>query len=341
MTTAPRVVFGAPMYNAAAHVEAAIGSLLAQTEPALRVLLIDDASTDGTVDLALAIAAGDDRVGVHRNAARVGMLENTRQAWTQARAAWPEAPFWALASDHDVWAPTWLEELLDALYRHPRAVLAYPRARRIDGDGQAIPCTESRLCQTVGQGDQWRRLRHAYRCMTAGDMIYGLFRAAALERVGPYKPVLVPDRLLLSELALVGEFVQVPQVLWERRFVGLAELERQRSAFWPDGAPAYARRVPWWVMHAVAVGWTTDGTRRPAGTRLRLGCELLRAGARLRTLRRLQQGRRRLGAALERPTRAAFAVPAFRRTVERGSLPIPGETQAVLQRLLAEWRAGS
>ena len=117
-----------------------------------------------------------------------------------------------------------------------------------------MPALNTWRCDTTGEPDPLRRLRRAYRCMVAGDMIYGLVRADALARVGTYRSVLVPDRLLLSELALLGEFVQVPRVLWERRFVGLADLERQKRAFWPDGAPA-STRAPWWVTHAALVGW--------------------------------------------------------------------------------------
>ena len=44
----PRVVFAAPTYNGGPHVEAALRSLLAQRVPRLRVVVVDDASADGT-----------------------------------------------------------------------------------------------------------------------------------------------------------------------------------------------------------------------------------------------------------------------------------------------------
>ena len=49
--------------------------------------------------------------------------------------------------------------------------------------------------------------------MSAGNMVYGLYRINALERAGVYRHVLVPDRLLFTELALYGQFRQVPQVM--------------------------------------------------------------------------------------------------------------------------------
>ena len=128
--------------------------------------------------------------------------------------------------------------------------------------------------------------------------------------------MLVPDRLLLSELALAGEFAQVERVLWHRRFAGLARLDRQRRAFWPEGrAPRYAR-LPWWLTHAGLVAWERAllgraGDRR-AGARLAL--ELLAAGARLRVVRRLQHAPAAARAAARGPRAGrAAALPAAAR----------------------------
>jgi hypothetical protein len=151
--------------------------------------------------------------------------------------------------------------------------------------------------------------------------------------------VLVPDRLLLSELALLGEFVQVPRVLWERRFVGLADLARQKRAFWPDGAPA-STWAPWWVTHAALVGWERGvlGRRGSRAAGARLALELLLAGARLRLRRRAQRVRLRVGGALEGPVRAACGLRPVRAVIRRRALPVPADTQLVLERLLAESR---
>jgi glycosyltransferase involved in cell wall biosynthesis len=325
-----RTVLTAPVYQGEAHLERAVRSLLAQTCADFRLLLVDDASSDGTVAVARALASEDARIEVHVNPTRLGMLGNTRRAWALARERHPDAEFVALASDHDVWAPNWLETLIATLDASPRAVLAYPLTARIDGAGEPIAGLRTWRCATTGEPDPYRRLRRAYRCMVAGDMIYGLMRADAFARVGTYRGVLVPDRLLLSQLALEGEFAQVPRVLWYRRFVGLADLDRQRRAFWPDGAPGYAR-LPWWITHAGLVA---------SERRFRLALELLAAGGRLRMLRRVQALRRAVGRRLEGPVRQALALRPVRTVVRRRWLPVPADTQAVLERLLEERRAG-
>jgi hypothetical protein len=323
-----RTVIAAPLYNHERHVETALRSLLAQSDADVALVLVDDGSTDRTRERARELAAEDDRVTLHVNDRRLGMLHNTRRAWHLSRALHPEAEFWALASDHDVWDELWLARLRTALEAREDAVLAYPLTRRIGDDGAPLRDVRTWRCDTTDVAEPRRRLRAAYRCMVAGDMIYGLFRAAALERVPFYRAVLVPDRLLLSELALLGTFVQVPEILWSRRYAGLADLDRQRRAFWPDGTPPSAARLPWWVVHAGVIA--REG-------RAAVAADLLAEAARLRARRRVQHLRRRAGRALEPAARWGLRRSArFRGAVAARTVPVPEDTRDVLQRLLED-----
>jgi len=295
----PRVVIAAPLFNKAGFLESATASLLAQTYRDFALLLIDDRSDDATGEIARAFAARDPRVEYHLNPDRLGMLGNTNRAFSLARERHPDAEFWALASDHDLWAPRWLETMVGLLDAHPEAVLAYPQTVRIDETGTPYDRGGKApwRAQTLGLGDPIARLRAVYRGMVAGDMIYGLFRARALDEMGRlYRPVLVPDRLLLSELALRGATVQAPEVLWQRRFRGLATLERQRTAFFLDDVPAYAR-LPWWAQHAGALAlayvWHVEGAPRIGrGAGALLCAEYLRLALVHRARRRLVRMRR-------------------------------------------------
>ena len=178
---------------------------------------------------------------------------------------------------------------------------------------------------TAGVADPAERVRRALRRMVSGDMVYGLFRASALDATGFYRPVLAPDRLLLGELARAGEFVQVPELLWARRYTGLAALERQRRAFWPDGDVPLRARLPWWLVHVGAAG-----RREGAGPALR---DWLPSLARFQVRARALRAR---DAALGPPVRAALRSPAVRRAAEERVLPAVRETRVVLERLLEE-----
>jgi glycosyltransferase involved in cell wall biosynthesis len=292
----PRVVIGVPVYGKAEYLEQAVRSLLGQTFADLRVVLIDDRSPDASEEIARAIAASDPRLEVHGNERRLGMLANTNRALSLARERHPGAEFWALGSDHDLWEPRWLERLVAALEADPRAVLATPFADRIDEHGRPYAATKPhREITTAGIDDPVRRLEVAFRDMAAGNMIYGLFRASALDAVGLYRPVLVPDRLFLSELALRGTFVAVPELLWHRRFRGLADLDRQRRAFFPEGVPAYAR-APWWLQHAgaLALAYGAGAAGRDAGVAGRDGLALAVRYARLALALRARRRRGRI-----------------------------------------------
>ena len=272
--SAPRVIVGAPLYNHAGELSVALESLLRQTYQDYVVLLVDDASTDDTATIARHYARADDRVSYYGNTRRLGMVGNWRRAFRLARTTYPEAEYFAWASDHDLWHPRWLEALVHALDTTPEVVLVYPLNRRIAADGQLTSKRPWRF-DTAGVTNRWRRFLLTIRHMSAGNMTYGLARVAAIERAGVFRHVLVPDRLLLTELALEGQFSQVREVLWYRRWYGkIFSLGRQRRAFFPEGRPLHAY-VPWWISHAVALGWILGirGDRRPTISR-RSGCAL-------------------------------------------------------------------
>lgn len=340
----PRVVVGIPAFNKARWLGEALESLLGQTQGDLALVVVDDGSQDETVAVVRGLAERDPRVQLHVNPARLGMLGNTNRALRLARELFPDAPYVALGSDHDVWDPRWLEALVALLDADPEVVLAYPLTRRIDEEGKEYPHQKPpwRL-DTRGMADGRARLRHAFRRMAAGDMIYGVFRAAALERIGSgYRPVLVPDRLLLSELALHGTFAQAPEVLWRRRFRGLATLERQRAAFFLDGAgePPWIR-LPWWLQHVGAIAWeygvrgtgAAMGLGRAAGARLAL--DYLDVSLRHRAWRRGRRVRQRVlrarNALLAPAVRVVLRSRAGRRLVQGVVLPALRVTEDVLE----------
>jgi hypothetical protein len=321
----PRVVIGAPLFEKARWLPEALDSLLAQTYRDFALLLIDDRSTDDTEAIARAAAARDSRVHLHVNERRLGMLGNTNRALSLARERFPDAELWALASDHDVWHPRFLEVMVGLLDAHPSAVLAFPLSRRIDEHGALYPNQKPppRL-DTRGIGDPRARVAHAFGRMAAGDMIYGLFRVAALpDRL--YRPVLVPDRLLLTQLALRGDLVQADEVLWHRRFRGLADLERQRRAFFLDGVPRYAA-WPWWLQHTLLLVGDALRTGSGPATPAWLPPLYLALSLRHRAWRRARRLRGRVlrarDALLGPPVRAMLAHPAARRLVRRRVLPL-------------------
>jgi len=250
----PRVIIGAPLFNHEKDLPEALESILSQTYRDFALVLVDDGSSDRTPEIAREYEALDPRVRYIRNPARLGMVDNTRRSFEVARELHPEAEYFSFASDHDLWHPRWLQQLVEALDAHPEVVLAYPLNRRIGASGEVL-ARKPWAFDTFGVHGGWARLRLNMLRMSAGNMLYGLYRVGDLAAVGVYRRVLVPDRLLLTELAIRGQFKQVPQVLWFRRWYGrIFSLGRQRANFFPGRRPLYMY-APWWISHGVCLFW--------------------------------------------------------------------------------------
>jgi glycosyltransferase involved in cell wall biosynthesis len=248
--TEPRLVVGVALYGGGEHVEEALESILGQTYRDLAVVLTDD--LPGSEAEAIVARLHDPRVTYVANERRLGLVGNWKRAFEVARTRHPQAPYFAWASDHDAWHPHWAERLVAALDEHPATVVAYPKTYRMARSGSTLRTKDWR-CDTRGEADAARRLRAAVNGMSAGNMVYGVYRVSALERAGVMRSVLLPDRLLLTELAIAGDLHQVPERLFYRRTTEAPTIERQRAAFWPDGMPWYAR-LPWTWQH-VGVIW--------------------------------------------------------------------------------------
>ena len=331
-----RTVIGVPLYNHAEHLDAALESLLGQATAGFALVLVDDRSDDGTADIARRWAARDPRVHFRSNDDRLGLVGNWRRCFELARELHPRAEYFAWASDHDLWEPRWLETLVAELDAHPEAVLGYPFTERFEGHKDV---RWRKGFSTAGVASAADRLRRGCSSMYAGDMVYGLMRADALARCGVFRRVLGPDRLLMCELAMQGEFREVPDVLWRRRVTGSAERRRHRRAIFPRRAPLHTYLTPW-MVHCAVLLWVygVRGGGRPEIGRAR---GLTLAGAyttaaigyysrrrlhkvnkrRKRARKRLQRRRKRLAGALRARVRPGAFRGAKRPKAARAAKP--------------------
>lgn len=114
----PRVSVCVPTFNGAAFLAETLASITAQTFDDFEALIVDDCSTDETVDIAERYARSDPRMRVIRNAERAGSgAANARNCLRHAGGEWIKF----LAQD-DVMAPTCLERMLEASVRGPLVI---------------------------------------------------------------------------------------------------------------------------------------------------------------------------------------------------------------------------
>jgi glycosyltransferase involved in cell wall biosynthesis len=244
-------VLGLPLYDVSRLVPA-LESLLAQTYRDFALVICDDGAPEaGRAAVAPYLS---DHLSYDHNAARLGLTANWRRTFARARELHGPFEYFAWASDHDLWTPDWLGLLVDALDSTAEAVLAWPTTVAVDDAGRELETT--RAFDTAGRQSRRARFAAVVSCVPAGDMVYGLLRADALERCGVFPDVLLPDRLLLSELSLLGTFRHVPEAVWHRRRRHDGDTrERQLVSFWPEGPPRMAER-PWPLQHALAFART-------------------------------------------------------------------------------------
>lgn len=211
-----RVTIGLPAHNAENYLEAAVESILRQTFTDLRVVIADNASTDRTQEIGRRFAQLDPRVSYHRHEMNTGAAANYNFVFERS-----ESELFKWAAHDDVLAPTFLERCVEELDATPRAVLAFPRTRIIDAQDELIreyddpvpwdgSTPSSRFDSLLGD----QLLTHLHMC----SPVFGVIRASALRAtrlIGAYNG---SDAVLLTELALHGDFAQVDEYLFLRRW---------------------------------------------------------------------------------------------------------------------------
>ena len=127
----PLVSVCVPAFNAARFIEIALGSILAQTYRRLEVIVVDDASTDGTADLVERFA--DSRLRSIRGARNAGAYATTCRAMSLARGE-----LVAIYHADDVYDPAIVEKEVACLRRQPSAGAVFTQNRMIREDGSLI-----------------------------------------------------------------------------------------------------------------------------------------------------------------------------------------------------------
>lgn len=134
--TALPVTVIVPAYNAAATLERAVSSVLAQSMPAAEIVLVDDASTDGTweeVERLRTTVAGPKLTTIR-------LVENSGAADAR-NAGWNVATqdYIAFLDADDCWHPCKLEVQYGWMSRHPEVALSGHRCDVAAGEFDALP----------------------------------------------------------------------------------------------------------------------------------------------------------------------------------------------------------
>ena len=129
-TSVPAVSVVIPVYNAESTLADTVASVIAQTVHNWELILVDDASTDGSTAVAAQYAQGDARIRFLQNERNLGVAETRNRAIRAARGS-----YIALLDSDDLWNPEKLERQM-ALADATGAELIYCSYAIIDEAGK-------------------------------------------------------------------------------------------------------------------------------------------------------------------------------------------------------------
>jgi len=210
----PRVSIGMPIYNGERYLRSALDSLLAQTFEAFEIIISDNASTDATPAICSAYAAKDPRIRYYRNERNIGGAPNHNRTIELAAAK-----YFKWAHYDDIWAPDLLAQSVGILDSYPSVVLCYSQTRIIDEHGNfGSDLAHGLSLRVASPVDRYRAFHRRYRReQQSGHVFLGLMRMDALKQTRQHDSIYSADIVLLAELALLGEFYEIPEPLFHRR----------------------------------------------------------------------------------------------------------------------------
>src|SRR5687768_13638378 len=188
-------------YNGSEFLKEQMDTLLAQTYPAIEIVIIDDCSTDGTFDMLKAYASSDPRIRLSRNSSNLGYNLNFEQA---VKAAHGE--FIAIADQDDIWEVEKISEMMKAWDKPNLVMLHSPSALFKTGGSIDWKSVHSRI---PFHGDDVRKF-FLYNHISGHNM---LFKKSLLHQALPFPGNMYYDWWLAAVACCSGGIAYVEKVL--------------------------------------------------------------------------------------------------------------------------------
>ena len=203
----PRVSIGMPVFNEVRFISHSLEALASQDYPNFQLIISDNASTDGTSEIAQEFATHHKWVQYHRFEYNQGPAANFKYVLDQA-----EGQYFLWAAGHDLWSSNYISACVAQLEEHPHATLAFGSSSWIDEEGKPFE-RKSGWTDTRGMNPISR-----YFTVFWGNMhpILGLIRLVNLKDC-PIISMVGADLNILTRLATQGDFVHATETHWQRR----------------------------------------------------------------------------------------------------------------------------
>ena len=178
----PTVTVVVPCYNYGRYLPAAVGSVLEQPGVDVELILIDDASPDGSAGVVRDLAARDGRIRPILHASNRGHIGTYNEGLADARG-----DYVVLMSADDALTPGALERATALLEAHPSVGFVY--GHPMEFADEPPPVSQRVRSWTVWSGEDWieRRCRTGRNCILSPEVV---MRTSVLREIGLYDPAL-------------------------------------------------------------------------------------------------------------------------------------------------------
>jgi glycosyltransferase involved in cell wall biosynthesis len=194
-----------PAFNAAATIGRALASVRAQEGVGIEVIVIDDASLDGTADAVRAAIRPGENITLLQMPVNSGVSAARNAGIRLARA-----PYLAFLDADDVWLPSKLKRQVAAIAADPAVTLVSCNSQQASADGR--PLKEGHVNRPPIQGPEaWKTLL-VYNFLPTPTV---LTRTALVRELGGFDETLAvgEDLDLWIKLAVRGKVAVLPEVL--------------------------------------------------------------------------------------------------------------------------------
>ena len=180
--TLPSVTVVIPCYRYGHYLPEAVARTLAQPGVAVEIVIVDDASPDGSGEVAETLAEGCPNVSVIRHHKNLGHIATYNDGLSVARG-----DYVVLLSADDLLAPGALVRATSMLENHPQVGLVYGHVETFDETPPAVE--QRRISWSIWNGDKWleRVIRRGMNVITCPEAV---LRRSVLEEIGGYDAAL-------------------------------------------------------------------------------------------------------------------------------------------------------
>jgi len=201
-TATPLISVVMPVHNALPFLDESIGSILQQTLSDFEFVILDDASTDGSVELLREWSLRDKRILLHESRKRLGVSGSSSAVVSKAGA-----PIVARMDADDISHPDRLRRQWNIIEGRPDVAAIGTLCIGIDASGRE-----------VRPRDRWRLVRRsAYLPFPHGSV---MFRREVFDQVGGYDERAAggEDQDLFRRMAARGRVLTLPDILYRYRY---------------------------------------------------------------------------------------------------------------------------